>query len=156
MEPVTRLRLKPLKLGQFAVSRRPESFAVASSLSNSLWYAWAGVSYAFTTQRNFRIHLVIASLALSLDIHLRLSMVETAIICLTIGAVLVMELLNTALEAVVDLSVGQTYHLLAKIAKDCAAGAVLVSAVVAVVVGGCLIWPPLALEINQTIVAIWS
>lgn len=156
MEPVTHLRLKSLKYVQANISCRPQGFQVANSLISSLTYAWAGVTYAFTTQRNFRIHLVIASLALSLDIHLGLSLVETAIICLTIGAVLMMELLNTALEAVVDLSVGQTYHLLAKIAKDCAAGAVLVSALIAVVVAGCLIWPPLALEINQTIAAISS
>jgi diacylglycerol kinase (ATP) len=54
-----------------------------------------------------------------------------------------MELLNTALESVVDLTVRQTYHELAKIAKDCAAGAVLISALAAVLVAGSLLLPPL-------------
>nr|MBA2749281.1 diacylglycerol kinase [Tatlockia sp.] len=59
------------------------------------------------------------------------------------GLVLVMELLNTAIESAVDLTVKQSYHDLAKIAKDCAAAAVLVSALVAVLVAGVLIMPPL-------------
>jgi diacylglycerol kinase (ATP) len=55
---------------------------------------------------------------------------------------MILELLNTALESVVDLTVGQSYHDLAKIAKDCAAGAVLLAAIAAVMVGGCLLLPP--------------
>jgi diacylglycerol kinase (ATP) len=128
-----------------------QSFHVAPNLVSSLRYAWAGVSYAFFTQRNFRLHLAIASLALGLSFYLQLSTIEVAIICLTIGAVLVMELLNTALEAVVDLSVGQTYHILAKIAKDCAAGAVLISAFVSLSVAACLLMPPLCDRITITI-----
>jgi len=66
--------------------------------------------------------------------HLR--PVEMSVIGLTSGLVLVMELLNTAIESVVDLTVKQSYHELAKIAKDCAAGAVLVSSLAAVLVVG--------------------
>jgi diacylglycerol kinase (ATP) len=72
-----------------------------------------------------------------------LSRVEIAIIGLTSGLVLTMELLNTALESVVDLTVKQTYHELAKTAKDCAAGAVLISAIAALLVAGSLLLPPL-------------
>ena len=64
-----------------------------------------------------------------------------AVICITSGLVLTLELLNTAIESVVDLTVGQTYHELAKIAKDCAAGAVLISALASVLVGACLVVP---------------
>ncbi len=99
--------------------------------------------YAFQTQRNFRIHVAVGLLAVSLSILLGLSRVEIAIIGLTTGAVLTMELLNTALESVVDLTVRQTYHELAKIAKDCAAGAVLISALAAILVAGSLLFPPL-------------
>ncbi|MFM7440360.1 MAG: diacylglycerol kinase, partial [Snowella sp.] len=49
---------------------------------------------------------------------------------------------NTALESVVDLTVGQSYHELAKITKDCAAGAVFIAAIAAVIVGSCLLVPP--------------
>ncbi|ABW26459.1 diacylglycerol kinase family protein [Acaryochloris marina] len=122
--------------------KRELSFKVAHNLFVSFKYAWAGLSYTFQTQRNFRIHTVIGSVALSMGLSLQLEPVELAVIALTSGLVLVMELLNTALEAVVDLTVERTYHELAKIAKDCAAAAVLVSAMAAVVIAAFLIIPP--------------
>ncbi|MEB3336184.1 MAG: diacylglycerol kinase family protein [Leptolyngbyaceae bacterium] len=128
---------------KLAKPNRDLSWQVASSLFISFKFAWNGLSYAFRTQRNFRVHLIVGTLAISLGIFLRLSAVEMAVIGLTIGAVLAMELLNTALESVVDLTVKQTYHELAKIAKDCAAGAVLISALAAVLVAGSLLLPPL-------------
>ncbi|MEO0455240.1 MAG: diacylglycerol kinase family protein [Cyanobacteria bacterium P01_A01_bin.114] len=115
-------------------AERLTAWQVAPDLFSSFRYAWAGVSYAFKTQRNFRIHTGIGLVAFTLGWLLRISPIEASIICLTIGAVLVMELLNTALESLVDLTVGQTYHELAKICKDCAAGAVLIAAIAAVVI----------------------
>jgi len=131
--------------GKVASSKpdRTLSWQVASSLLVSFKYAWAGVSYAFQTQRNFRVHVIIGSLAVGLALFLKLSSVEIAVVGLTIGAVLAMELLNTAIESVVDLTVKQTYHELARIAKDCAAAAVLISALVAILVAGFLILPKL-------------
>jgi diacylglycerol kinase (ATP) len=122
---------------------RELSWQVAANLGVSFRYAWAGLAYAFHTQRNFRIHLCVGSVAIALSFILGLARVEVAIIALTIGAVLTMELLNTALESVVDLTVEQTYHELAKIAKDCAAGAVLISALASILVAGTLLLPPL-------------
>jgi diacylglycerol kinase (ATP) len=124
-------------------SDRDLSWKTASSLWVSFRYAWAGVSYAFRSQRNFRIHVCIGVLAIGLGIILQLQPPEISVIGLTIGAVLAMELLNTAIESVVDLSVQQTYHELAKIAKDCAAAAVMISAIAAVLVAGFLLLPPL-------------
>jgi len=128
---------------RFPGNHRATSWRVASNLLLSFRYAWEGVSYAFRTQRNFRIHLVIGSVALGLGLGLGLSAVELAVISLTCGAVLTMELINTALESVVDLTVQQSYHDLAKIAKDCAAAAVLISALIALAVAVCLLLPPL-------------
>lgn len=128
---------------EFAMSKRELSWQVASNLFISFKYAWAGLSYAFQTQRNFRMHLVIGTFAVSLGVFLHLEAVKMAVIALTSGLVLVMELINTAIESVVDLTVKQSYHELAKIAKDCAAAAVLVSALAAVVVAGVLLLPPL-------------
>jgi diacylglycerol kinase (ATP) len=108
---------------------RDLAWQIAPTLMLSFKYAWAGLSYAFITQRNFRIHTVIGTLAISLGVFLHLSAVEIAVICLTSGLVMALELLNTAIESVVDLTVKQSYHELAKIAKDCAAGAVLISAI---------------------------
>ena len=133
--PVTEANLSPVA--------RSLSWRVATNLLVSFNYAWQGVSYAFRTQRNFRIHVVVGSLAVSLAIALSLTPVELSVIVLTCGIVLTMELINTALESVVDLTVEQTYHELAKIAKDCAAAAVLISALVSVSVAVCLLLPPL-------------
>lgn len=133
---------------------RDLSWQVAPSLFISFKYAWAGFAYAFQTQRNFRIHIVIGALAIGLSVFLGLSPVEMSVIGLTIGAVLAMELLNTAIESVVDLTVKQSYHELAKIAKDCAAGAVLVSALVSALVAGTLLLPPLWAVVHPWIKAI--
>lgn len=130
-------------------SKRALSWQVASNLFISFKYAWDGLTYAFRTQRNFRIHVIIGVLVISLSVFLRLQLVEIAIISLTIGAVLGMELLNTAIEAVVDLTVKQNYHELARIAKDCAAGAVLISALAAVLVASSLLLPPLLAYIQN-------
>ena len=119
------------------------AWQVAPNLFLSFRYAWAGIMYATKTQRNFRIHLAIGLIALILGIVLHIQTLEAAIIAVTISIVLVMELMNTALESVVDLTVGQTYHELAKIAKDCAAGAVLVSAIAALLVAAFIYLPPL-------------
>ncbi|MEM1392285.1 MAG: diacylglycerol kinase family protein [Cyanobacteria bacterium P01_H01_bin.150] len=126
------------------VSKQRElSWGVASNLFVSFKYAWAGIAYAFQTQRNFRIHVSVCALAIGLSVFLHLKSVEVAVIAVTSGLVLALELLNTAVESVVDLTVEQKYHELAKIAKDCAAGAVLVSALVALLVAAILILPPL-------------
>ncbi|MEH2281391.1 MAG: diacylglycerol kinase family protein [Nostoc sp.] len=133
----------PTSLQTLVSNEREFSWKVASNLFVSFKYAWAGISYSFQTQRNFRIHVSVCALAIALSVFLHLQAVEIAVIGITSGLVLALELLNTAIESVVDLTVKQTYHDLAKIAKDCAAGAVLVSALVAMLVAGILLLPPL-------------
>ena len=127
---------------------RSQSWQIAPNLFASFRYAWAGIAYAFQTQRNFRIHTGVGTVALFLCWTLHVSNIEVAIICLTVGAVLVMEILNTALESLVDLTVGQTYHELAKVAKDCAAVAVLMAAIVALLSAVLIFAPPLWTEFN--------
>ncbi|AOW99165.1 MAG: diacylglycerol kinase family protein [Moorea sp. SIO3I7] len=130
---------------------RDLAWRIAPTLMLSFKYAWAGVRYAFLTQRNFRIHTVIGILAITLGIFLQIPLVELAVIGLTTGLVMAMEMLNTAIESVVDLTVKQTYHELAKIAKDCAAGAVLISAITAIFVAGSLLLPPLIIRIESVL-----
>lgn len=119
------------------------AWQVAPNLSLSFKYAIAGVRYAFLTQRNFRIHTIIGTLAVSLGLFLQINAVEMSVIALTCASVMILELLNTAIESVVDLTVKQTYHELAKIAKDCAAGAVLIAASASVLVASFILLPPL-------------
>jgi diacylglycerol kinase (ATP) len=129
---------------------RELSWQIASNLFVSFKYAWAGITYAFQTQRNFRIHVAVCALAIGLSVFLQLETVQVSIIAITSGLVLTLELVNTAIESIVDLTVKQSYHELAKVAKDCAAGAVLVSALVALLVASILIFPPLATLIMST------
>jgi diacylglycerol kinase len=108
----------------------------------SFTHAWNGMIYAFQTQRNARVHVALALVALTLGVALRLSAMEFAVIILAIVAVIAAEMINTVAEAIVDL-VTDTYHPLAKIAKDVAAGAVLWSAIGAVAVGIVIFGPHL-------------
>jgi len=130
-----------LETNEQSAAKRSDSFQIATNLLLSFQYAGQGVGYAFRTQRNFRIHLIIGAIALSLSFYFHLSAVACSIISLTIALVLVLELLNTALEAVVDLTVGREFHQLAKIAKDCAAGAVLIAAIAALMIASVLLLP---------------
>lgn len=104
------------------------------SLLFSFDYAVRGITYALRTQRNMRLHAVAAVLVILLALVLQVSGLELVAILFAIGFVVVTELLNTAVETVVDLAV-DTYDPLAAVAKDVAAGAVLVASVTAVAVG---------------------
>jgi diacylglycerol kinase len=108
----------------------------------SFGFAFAGLGHAWRTQRHLRIHVGIGLLALVFAAVLGLSPAEWAVLLLTIAAVLVLELVNTVIEAVVDLA-SPGYHPLAKVAKDVAAGAVLVAAIGSVAVGAVLFLPRL-------------
>ena len=110
--------------------------------AGSFRYALAGLRYLFSTQPNARIHLVLACLAIALGLLLRLAPAELAILALTIGFVLALEALNSAVEALVDL-LQPEIHPLAAIAKDVAAGAVLLAALSAVAVALFLFLPRL-------------
>lgn len=114
----------------------------APTLLSSFRYAWEGIAHALRTQRNFRIHALVSACVLAAGALFGLSPAEWAILALTIAAVFQAELVNTALEAIVD-HVAPEFHALAKIAKDCAAGAVLVVAVGALGVGAALFGPRL-------------
>jgi diacylglycerol kinase len=112
------------------------------SLVESFRYAFAGIWHTLRSQRNARIHLSIAIMAIIAGIILNLNVGEWAVIGLTMGLVFVAEMFNTVIEAIIDL-VTEEYHPLAKQAKDVAAGAVLVAAMTAIVVGLLILGPPL-------------
>jgi diacylglycerol kinase len=114
----------------------------SANLWRSFGYAFAGIAYVFRTQRNFRIHLAIAMPAVAIGLYVGLDWVEWATLTLIIAIVLFAEMLNTVIESVVDLASPQL-HPLAKIAKDVAAGAVLLTALAALIVGLLLLGPHL-------------
>ena len=123
---------------------RPKLEGLPRHTSQRSWwrsfvFAWAGIAYAWRTQRNFRVEVVIGALAVALGILLG---VNLASILVMIALVLTLEMVNTALEALVDLS-SPTYHPLAKIAKDVAAGAVLMASCISILVGIAVLLEPL-------------
>ena len=117
--------------------RRPSRSRV-----ESFRFAFSGIWYTLRTQPNTQIHAVVTVGVLALGAWLGLSRAEWAILTLTIGLVWAAELLNTALEALMDL-VSPDIHPLARVAKDVSAAAVLITAIVAVAVGLLLLGPPL-------------
>jgi len=105
-------------------------------------FAFSGLWYTLRTQRNMRVHLFIAAVVAVVGLWLRLSADQWAVLALTSGLVLVTEMTNTVIEKLVDL-VCPDYHPLAKIVKDVMAGAVVLAAIVAVIVGLLILGPPL-------------
>lgn len=119
----------------------------ARSVAQSFRFAGEGLVWALRSQRNLRIHFFLAILVLLLAAVVQLRRLQLAVLTLTIIVVLVAELLNTAVEAATDL-LSPEYDEVARIAKDVAAGAVLVSAVGAVVVGVLLFYEPLMVALD--------
>jgi undecaprenol kinase len=119
----------------------PRTSAIAREV-RAFRFAFEGLAHAWRSQPHLRIHAGIGSLAVVVGAGLGLSPGEWAVLLLTITAVLVLEMLNTVVEAVVDLASPEC-HPLAKIAKDVAAGAVLVAALGSLLVGAALFVPRL-------------
>lgn len=105
-------------------------------------YAFSGLWYALRTQRNARVHAFITIFAIIMGILLHISAVAFAMIFLAITSVFVAEMFNTVIEICVDLA-SPDYHPLAKIAKDVAAGAVLLNALLSIIIGLFVLGPPL-------------
>ena len=112
------------------------------NLLASFRFAGAGLLDVVRTQRNFQIHLCAAVAVIGMGLWLGVSRQEWTSLILSIGRVLVAEIFNTGAEVLVDLA-SPTYHPLAKRVKDLAAGAVLLSALVAATVGVLVLGPPL-------------
>lgn len=100
---------------------------------DALKKAISGIWYGVKTQRNIKIQIVVAILVIIVGIFLRLNITEFIFITFAIMLVVITEMVNTAIETVVNLCTAQ-YHNLAKIAKDVAAGAVVLAAVNAIII----------------------
>jgi diacylglycerol kinase len=130
---------RPLSPADTTPQKQPTWYA---TLVESFRFAFGGLWYAIKTQRNMRIHLTIAGAVLVLGLWLGIGWIEWAVLSLTSGFVLVAEMFNTVAEAALDAATSD-YHPLVKIAKDVAAGAVLLTAIAAVLVGLLVLGPPL-------------
>lgn len=116
----------------------------ASSVFESFYHAFNGVKIALATQRNLRIHFGITPLVLLLAFAVGVEPWGFALLILAIGLVIATELINTAIEHLVDIQANYQYHLSARYAKDTAAAAVMLSAFTAALIGAVVFLPRFA------------
>lgn len=114
---------------------------------SSLEFAIQGLRTVFKEERNMRKHCRVAILVILLGFFFHLSISEWLWILLVVFLVIVMEIINTTVENIVDLVTNYHFHPLAKKAKDMAAGAVLFTALLAVIVGSFIFLPKIWLFI---------
>ena len=110
-------------------------------LLKSFSYAFQGVGYCIRNERNFRIHMVASATVFVFSLLYGIERSQIFPIIFAVFSVLVLESLNTAIEAVIDLLVND-YHPLAKVAKDAAAATVLLAALCAVITAVCVFHQP--------------
>lgn len=104
------------------------------NLIGSFDTAIQGIWYCIKSERNIKIHMAVTIAVLILAALLGVNNTEFAVLCLTCGLVICFELINTAIEVIVDIIV-DVYHPKAKIIKDVSAGAVLVASFFSVIIG---------------------
>jgi undecaprenol kinase len=109
-------------------------------LWKSFSYAITGIRTALRTERNMRIHLFVSIVVIGCSVFFSINKLEWLFVIGAIGGIFSLELINTSVERVVDL-ITEEYHPLAKQAKDLAAGAVFVYAIMAVVIGVIIFLP---------------
>ena len=125
------------------------SYQTSTSRSQSLGFALAGCVHMLRYQKNMRV-IVVATLAVvTIGLWLDIESTSWAAICFAIALVWITEFINGAIEAAVNLA-SLRYHALAKTAKDVAAGAVLLAAAAAAIVGFLILGPPLIETISAS------
>ena len=105
-----------------------------SSFFTSVGHDLNGIDYTISHERNFRIEMVIAIIVSIVSFVLKVSIIEWLVLIITMALVLVLEMINTAIERSIDL-ITKEYRELAKVSKDVAAGAVLIMSMFSVVIG---------------------
>ena len=107
-----------------SLENRKESYKTSSHVLKSFKYALNGINYVLKTSRNFKIQLIFAVTSLMIGFLLQISKSNYVILIATIMSVLILEILITSIESIVDLVVNKEFSSLAKISKDTSAEAV--------------------------------
>ena len=128
-----------------SLKNRIESYKTSSNLIKSFKYAFSGISYVLKTSRNFKIQLIFAVTSLMIGFLLQISQSNYVILIATIMSVLILEILNTSIESIVDLVVKKEFSSLAKISKDTSAGAVLLASINSVIIAVYIFVPKIKL-----------
>ena len=127
------------------LKNRIESYKTSSNVLKSFKYAFSGISYVLQTSRNFKIELIFAVTSLMIGFLLQISQSNYVILIATIMSVLILEILNTSIESIVDLVVKKEFSSLAKISKDTSAGAVLLASINSVIIAVYIFVPKIEL-----------
>ena len=109
-------------------------------LINSFKYAFDGLKYAFIYEQNLTVHVLATIIVIIFGFLFKISIFEWLVLFLIIGLVIATELINTSIEATIDL-ITDEINPLAKIAKDTAASAVLVFGLTALIIGALIFLP---------------
>ena len=128
-----------------SLKNRTESYKTSSNVFKSFKYAFSGINYVLKTSRNFKIQLIFAVSSLMIGFLLQISQSNYVILIATIMSVLILEILNTSVESIVDLVVKKEFSSLAKISKDTSAGAVLLASINSVIIAVYIFVPKIKL-----------
>ena len=128
-----------------SLKNRKESYKTSSNVLKSFLYASSGIRYALKSSRNFKIQLIFAVTSLMIGFLLQISQSNYVILIATIMSVLILEILNTSIESIVDLVVKKEFSSLAKISKDTSAGAVLLASINSVIIAVYIFVPKIKL-----------
>ena len=123
------------------LNKRGQSFKNSQNFYESLNYAYSGIIYCLKNSRNFRIQIICSVITIFFGLLLKLNSIESIVILATIFSVLILEILNTSIESLVDLVVGKKYSKLAKICKDCSAASVLIASINSIFVAAYVFFP---------------
>ena len=127
------------------INVRRDSYQTSINILASFKFAINGLIYCFQTTRNFRIQILFGALILVICSIFKCSLNEYMIIISTIFSVLILELLNTSIESLVDLNVKNKFNKLAKISKDCSAASVLLASCNSIFVAAFIFFPKIKL-----------
>jgi len=122
-----------------------ESYNNSKNVLISFKYAFNGIYYVFKTSRNFKIQVIFALFILILGFLFQISKSNYIILIATIMSVLILEILNTSVESLVDLVIKKEFSNLAKISKDTSAGAVLLASINSVIIAVYIFIPKIKL-----------
>ncbi len=128
-----------------SLKNRISSYKTSSNVLKSFKYAFSGISYVLNTSRNFKIQLIFAVTSLIIGFLLQISQSNYVILISTIMSVLILEILNTSIESIVDLVVKKEFSSLAKISKDTSAGTVLLASINSVIIAVYIFVPKIKL-----------
>ena len=126
-------------------TKNRKSFKTSRNILFSFKFALSGLVYCFNNTRNFRVQILFAFLIILCSFIFGCNLNEFRIIISTIFSVLSLELINTAIESIVDLKVKQNFNKLAKISKDCSAASVLLASLNSVFVAVFIFFPKIKL-----------